>query len=284
MLDRRAFMAAGLALSATPAFAQPPAALLAYERKTGGKIGVYAANLVTGATIAWRANQRFVMCSTFKASLAGLVLTRVDRGQDRLESMIAYGPRDVPDWYAPVARRHLAEGGLSVGQMCAAAVEVSDNTCANLLLARVGGPAALTRFWRALGDPFTRLDHPEPELNRSPPGDPHDTTTPRAMAGNLRRLLLDEALSPASRKHLTRWMLNCQTGAERLRGGLPASWRIADKTGNNGKDAAGDIALAWDAQQRPHLICAYVQGGSPADEDIRAVFAEVGRMASRQLS
>ena len=159
------------------------------------------------------------MCSTFKASLAAFVLARVDRGEDRLEDKVAYGAQDLLD-YAPVAKANLAAGAMSVSDMCKAIVELSDNTCANLLLARCGGPAALTAFWRSTGDTVSRLDHNEPELNRSPPGDPHDTTTPAAMAGNLRRLLLGDVLSLASREHLTEWMVGCKTGNNRLRGGL----------------------------------------------------------------
>jgi beta-lactamase class A len=158
---------------------------------------------------------------------------------------------------------------------------MSDNTCANLLLARHGGPAALTRFWRyACGDGVSRLDHNEPALNRSPPGDPHDTTTPRAMAGNVRRLLLGDVLKPESRGRLTEWMVNCQTGANRLRRGLPANWRIGDKTGNNGEDAAGDIAIAWPRPDTPIVVCAYVQGGHPSRQDLETVFAAVGRAAA----
>jgi beta-lactamase class A len=103
------------------------------------------------------------------------------------------------------------------------------------------------------------------------------------MAGNLRRLVLGKVLSPASRERLTGWMLNCKTGDNRLRAGLPKTWRIGDKTGNNGKDAAGDIAVAWPAPARPVLICAYVQGGSPTPAQIEAVFTEIGRMVGQQL-
>jgi beta-lactamase class A len=282
ILRRRTLLAAAPALAAWPALASapPPAALAAYERQSGGRIGVYAENLATGAKLAWRADQRFVMCSTFKASLAALVLQRVDRGRDRLDRMISYGAADLQE-YAPVARQNLAKGALSIGDMCEAAVELSDNTCANLLLAHVGGPAALTAFWRATGDAVSRLDHNEPMLNRSPPGDPHDTTTPAAMAGNLRRLLLGQVLSPASRERLTGWMVNCKTGDNRLRAGLPRGWRVADKTGNNGKDAAGDLAVAWRGEGPPVLVCAYTQGGAPTPAQLDAVFAEVGRMAGR---
>ncbi len=226
------------------------------------------------------------MCSTFKASLAALVLSRVDRGQDKLEEMISYGAQDLLD-YAPVAKENFAKestkGAMSVAEMCKAAVELSDNTCANLLLAKAGGPAALTAFWRSSGDAVSRLDHNEPELNRSPPGDPQDTTTPAAMAGNLRRFLLGEILSQGSRERLTGWMLDCKTGNNRLRAGLPESWRVGDKTGNNGKDAAGDIAVAWPKSGGPTLICAYTQGGSPTAPQLEAVFAEIGRMVGRQL-
>lgn len=181
-------------------------------------------------------------------------------------------------WYAPVARKNLAKGAMSVADMCEAAVEYSDNTCANLLLARVGGPAALTAFWRSIGDAVTRLDHNEPILNRSPPGDPHDTTTPAAMAANLRRFLLGRVLSPGSRERLTRWMVDCKTGDDRLRGGMPKTWTIADKTGNNGKDASGDIAVAW-----PKPDCAYTQGGLPTAAQVSGIFADIGRRVGRQL-
>jgi beta-lactamase class A len=192
-LNRRTLLVAASGLAASPALAQKTEdktadqtlpALTTYERETGGRIGLYAENLLTGAKIAWRAEERFVMCSTFKASLAALVLARVDRGEDHLEQMVAYGPPDLLE-YAPAAKQNLARGAMSIAEMCEAMVELSDNTCANLLLARVGGPAGLTAFWRSTGDRATRLDHNEPELNRSPPGDPNDTTTPNAMAGNL---------------------------------------------------------------------------------------------------
>jgi beta-lactamase class A len=295
-LNRRALLAAASGLAAWPALAQKTSqetadktvdqtlpALTTYERETGGRVGLYAENLVTGAKIAWRAEERFVMCSTFKASLAAFVLARVDRGEDHLEKIVAYRPQDLLE-YAPTARQNLAKGAMSVAEMCQAIVELSDNTCANLLLARVGGPAELTAFWRSTGDSVSRLDHNEPELNRSPPGDPNDTTTPAAMAGNLQRFVLGEVLSQPSRQRLTGWMLNCKTGNNRLRAGLPKDWRVGDKTGNNGKDASGDIAVAWPRPDRPVLMAAYTQGGSPSAAQLEAVFTEIGRMVARQLS
>jgi beta-lactamase class A len=265
------------ALLAGPAWAETvDPALRTYEQETGGRVGVFAHDLKGGARLAWRADERFVMCSTFKASLAACVLRRVDHGQEGLDRRIRYGAADLLG-YAPTAKANLEKGAMSVVEMCQAAVELSDNTCANLLLASIGGPATLTAFWRSIGDETSRLDHNEPELNRSPPGDPHDTTTPAAMAENVGRYVLGDVLSPASRQRLAGWMLDCKTGADRLRAGLPGAWRIGDKTGNNGKDAAGDIAIAWPAPGRPVLIAAYTQGGSPSPEQLKSVFAAVGR-------
>ncbi|MCK1623691.1 class A beta-lactamase [Bradyrhizobium sp. 160] len=284
LLDRRSLLASLCWMAASPTLAADALPELeTYERESGGRIGVYAENLATGAKLAWRADERFVMCSTFKASLAACVLARVDRGEEQLAAMIPYGQDDLLE-YAPVAKQNLAAGAMSVTEICKAIVELSDNTCANLLLARIGGPTALTAFWRSIGDTTSRLDHNEPELNRSQPGDPQDTTTPAAMAGNLRRLMLGGALLPASRAQLIEWMVNCKTGANRLRGGLPAGWKIGDKTGYNGKDAAGDIAVAWPKADTPILLTAYVQGGTPTAAQIAAAFARIGRMVAERLA
>jgi beta-lactamase class A len=274
-----------LALLGSPPLAQdaPLTAVTDYERGSGGRIGLYAENLVTGAKVAWRARERFVMCSTFKASLGAFVLAKVDSGQASLREMIAYGPDDLLE-YAPIAKQNVGQGAMSVADMCEAAIEFSDNTCANALLARVGGPSALTAFWRSIGDPVSRLDHNEPELNRSPPGDPHDTTSPAAMAGNLRALVLGTVLSSTSRRRLTDWMLGCKTGGDRLRAGLPTGWRVGDKTGNNGKDASGDVAVAWTMHDQPVLICAYTQGGAPTPHQVESVFTDIGRFVGTHLS
>lgn len=289
-IDRRTVLAAAPLVAApllftAPAYgADPLKPLKTYEKKTGGKIGLYAENLATGKKLTWRHDQRFVMCSTFKASLAACVLSRVDMGQEKLDRMVPYGDKDLLD-YAPIAKAkdNLARGALSVEALCKGAVELSDNTCANLLLAAIGGPAALTNFWRTTGDGVSRLDANEPELNRSKPGDPHNTTTPQAMAVSLKHFVLGQVLMGPSRERLTTWLLNCQTGANRLRAGLPKAWMVGDKTGNNGSDAAGDIAVAWIRPGAPVLMAVYTQGGSPRPDDLNEVFAAAGRMVGERL-
>lgn len=285
-MKRRDFLWSSLGFVAAPSLTAegPITAISDYERGSGGHIGLYAVNIRTGAELSWRADERFVMCSTFKASLAACVLSRVDRGHDDLEKPIYYTAADIENWHAPVAQKNLVRGFLSVREMCEAAVEQSDNTCANLLLSRIGGPPVLTAFWRKIGDQVTRLDDPEPFLNRTPPGDPRDTTTPAAMANTLRRLVLGRVLSEASRGIFTEWLVGCQTGDNRLRAGLPGSWVIGDKTGSNGKDAAGDIAVAWPKPDIPIVICVYTRGGSPTSRQLDSAFADIGRFVGMRLS
>jgi beta-lactamase class A len=266
-----------------PVAKSPIAAIADYEAASGGHVGLYAENIRTGEKLLWRDEERFVMCSTFKASLAACVLSRVDQGSESLGSRIHYGAADLQHFHAPVAQKNLPKGVLSVYEMCRAAVEQSDNACANLLLARIGGPAVLTAFWRTIGDRLTRLDDYEPLLNETPLGDERNTTTPAAMANTLRVLTLGNVLSPKSRTVLTGWLINCQTGANRLRAGLPREWVIGDKTGNNGHDAAGDIAIAWPAADVPVVICVYTRAGSPTSAQIDTLFASLGKVVAARL-
>lgn len=262
---------------------EAPHAVAAYEDVTGGHAGFYARNVLTGAALGWRADERFVLCSTFKASLVALVLRQADRGTMRLDTHIAFTAADIPDWYAPAARANLARGVMSVAEMCQAAVQQSDNTCATLLLARVGGPAAVTAFWRECGDRVSRLDDGEPEVNRTPPGGLRNTTTPRAMAENFRRFLLGDILQPPSRALLKTWLIGTVTGLDRLRAGLPAGWVVGDKTGHNGVDASGDIAIAWPRAGGPILMCAYTRGGRPNDAAFDALFKGIGQLVAARL-
>jgi beta-lactamase class A len=285
-LKRRTVLLSLPALLAAPAMSRevPLDPIKEYERGSGGHIGVYAENLSSGAKFAWRAHDRFVMCSAFKASLVAFVLSKVDRGQDDLREMIPYSRADIGELYSPAAKANLAKGALSVRDMCKAAVELSDGACTNLLLRRVGGPPAMTSFWRTVGDDVTRLDHPEPFLNRTPAGDSHDTTTPAAMADNLRKFVLGNVLSERSRTDLKEWLIGCQTGDDRLRAGLPKNWVTGDKTGHNDKDAAGDIAISWPDPGTPIVVCAYTRGGAPSDPQFDAVFAGVGRLVASELA
>jgi len=209
----------------------------------------------------------------------GAVLARVDRGMEQLDRRIVFG-KDVVLVYAPVTSHRVGAPGMTLAELCEAAITLSDNTAANLLLASLGGPAAVTAYVRSLGDQVTRLDRIEPDLNDASPGDMRDTTTPDAMLATMHTLLLGNALSDASREQLIEWLRATTTGAKQLREGMPVSWRVGDKTGSGAHRETNDVAIAWPPQRKPLLVTAYY-AESTADADARhAVLAEVGRIAA----
>ncbi|GGA30433.1 class A beta-lactamase [Dyella nitratireducens] len=254
------------------------AQLAALERQYGGHLGV--AILDTGNTrrAGYRADERFLLCSTFKMLLAAAVLMRVDRGTERLDTHLVFG-KDALLEYAPVTSQHAGPPGMSIAELCNAAITLSDNTAANVLMKHLGGPHVVTDLARQLGDTLTRLDHIEPELNRPSPDGVSDTTTPNAMLANLQTLLLGHALSDTSRKQLTDWMLGTVTGKKLVRAGVPSDWRIGEKTGANGTQN-NDVAILWPPQRKPLLVAAYYENAATDTTGRSAVLAAVGRIVA----
>jgi beta-lactamase class A len=276
-IARRVLFAAPLL--AFPAFANDTASLLAdLERRNGGRLGVAALDTANGRRAGYRADELFPLCSTFKFLAAALVLARVDRGQEQLDRRIVFSDKDLVT-YSPVTKDHVGPGGMKLADICEAAVTLSDNTAGNLMLASFGGPAALTAYAQSLGDNATRLDRIETELNEARPGDPRDTTAPAAMLGTMQRLLVGDALAAASRDRLIGWLLASKTGAKRLRAGLPADWRVGDKSGSGNNGTANDIAIALPPGRAPILLAAYYTGSTISDDARNAVIAEAGRLA-----
>jgi beta-lactamase class A len=285
-LSRRAFLAAAATLPAlrvygadSPTTTAPQQGLAGIERRLGGRIGVSALDSGSGRRFDYRGGELFPMCSTFKLMLVACVLSRVDAGQEQLERVLSYGEADLLE-YAPAAREHLKQGGMSIAALCGAAVSLSDNTAANLLLATIGGPAGLTRYCRGLGDKVTRLDRTEPELNSAIVGDPRDTTTPAAMLKDLQAVLLGPWLSSASRQQLTGWLVANQTGDRRLRAGLPSGWRAGDKTGTGRNGAVNDIAILWPPGREPVLVTAYTVESPASSAEHEAALADIGRLVA----
>jgi len=232
-IARRALLAAPLL--SLPAFAGDAVSLLReLERRNGGRLGVAMLDTADGRRVAYRGNERFPMCSTFK--------------------------------------------------FVAAAMTLSDNTAGNLMLASFGGPEGLTAFVRGLGDRVTRLDRIETALNEGAPGDPRDTTSPQAMLTTMQTLVAGDVLSAASRERLVGWLLGSKTGDKRLKAGMPAAWRVGDKTGTGGNGSANDIAVAWPPGRVPVFVTAYYTGSTIPDEARSAVIAEAGRIATAGLA
>jgi beta-lactamase class A len=259
------------------------ARLAGLDKRSGGRLGCAVLNTSTGAIIAHRGDERFPMCSTFKASAVAFVLQRADRREERLDRRIVFSERDILS-HAPATKPHVGGDGMSVADLCAAAMTVSDNTAANLLLASFGGPAALTNFWRTIGDTITRLDRKELELNEGTPGDPRDTTSPVAMLENLRKFVLGDVLAPASREMFTKWLVGNTTGDARLRAGLPRNYVIGDKTGSGAHETTNDIAVIWPSNRKPFVVAAYLTQGPPSDDARNAILAEVGRAVADEIA
>ena len=249
------------------------------EKANGGRLGVCVLDVATGRRLGHRVDERFAMCSTFKVLAAARVLTRVDHGEESLDRRIVYAKEHVVT-YSPETEKHAGEEGMTLGEICKAALTLSDNTAGNLMLESFGGPPEVTRFARTLGDDVTQLDRMETALNEAKTGDPRDTTTPAAMLGNLQKIVLGDALSAKSRDQMTAWMTANKTGDKRLRAGLPKDWRVGDKTGAGDNATTNDIAVIWPPGRGPLVVTVYF-AESPAPTDARnAVIAEVGRLVA----
>jgi len=279
MIDfhRRSVILSGLSLLAGPALAGPDPIFKRMEARLGGRVGLAVLDTGSGKSLSWRGDERFAMCSSFKWLLAATVLAHADQGHLRLDQRISYTAAQLLA-NSPVTGAHVKEGGMQIEDLCAAAVEESDNAAANLLLARLGGPKAVTAYARSLGDTTTRLDRNEPSLNDNRPGDPRDTTTPNAMAKTMKTVWTGDALKQASRGKLLDWLRKCDTGAHRLRAGLPVRWGEGDKTGTGARGAAVDNAIIWPPNRPPILAAAYLSDSDKPVETLEAAHAELGRM------
>jgi len=272
--------AATTTMAAAPSIAAFAAAtdFAALEKACSGRLGVTLLDTGSGRRLGHRQDERFPLCSTFKSVLAATVLKQAERDPALLDQRLLVRAQDILE-HAPVTRRHVGKD-LTVRDLCRATLITSDNTAANLLFAAIGGPPAVTAFLRASGDTITRSDRLEPELNSFAIDDPRDTTTPAAIAATLQRLVLGDALKPASRQQLADWLIDNETGDACLRAGLGKRWRVGDKTGSNGEDARNDIAVLWPVQGgSPWILTAYLQAGAISFEQRAVVLAQVGRIA-----
>lgn len=273
-LSRRSVIA-GLSVTSVivPAWAENDPAIAAIEQRHGGRLGVFAVDTGSNRTIAHRADERFLMCSTFKGLLAALVLTRVDSGKESLARQIDYSKQDLLIT-SSVTEANVAKGRMTVEDLLQAMLMHSDNTAANLLLRSAGGPAALTQFLRSIGDTVTRCDRYELTANQHDGA--LDTTSPRALIVSARQILLGKVLTPASRTRLEAGMIACKRGPARLRAALPQNWSIGNRAGENAIDESNDYVITRPPGRAPLLIAAYYNAPNTSTADREAVIREAG--------
>ncbi|KQT53427.1 class A beta-lactamase [Methylobacterium sp. Leaf456] len=282
MITRRRMMTSGLAaLAVTLRGGRAQAGafediLARIEGRSGGRLGVAVLDTASGELTGRRLDERFPLCSTFKTLAAAAVLARVDGGQESLDRRIVF-EREALVPYSPVTEARVGGSGMSLAELCEAAVTRSDNAAANLLLRTLGGPAGLTAHLHAFGDRTTRLDRTEPTLNEAAPGDPRDTTSPAAMVRLLAGLTLGSALSQPSRDRLTGWLLANTTGGARLRAGLPPGWRIGEKTGTGENGTTNDAGVIWPPDGAAQVVAVYLTGSDRPLADREAALANVAK-------
>ncbi|WP_018569809.1 class A beta-lactamase [Streptomyces sp. PsTaAH-124] len=302
-LRRRGLLKAGAVLStaglapavtATRATAAPAAgpaaasgarratdALRALEERYSARLGVHARNTRTGQSVGYRAGERFALCSTFKVFAAGAVL-RDHAGSAPLDKVVRYPDRDIL-LNSPVTQQHVGSG-MTVGELCAAAIRHSDNCAGNLLLRELGGPAGLTAFFRSLGDRVSRLDRWEPDLNSAGPGELRDSTTPQALGASLERLTVGDELSGAAREQLLTWLKGNTTSAARFRAGLPRGWVVGDKTGTGDYASANDIGVAWTTRGTPLVLVVLTSKDAPDATVDEALIADAAAVLADTLA
>lgn len=253
--------------SSRPALTPPgidvAAALGRLEADFQARLGVYAIDVGSGRTVEYRADERFGYASTVKALLVGAVLAATTPAE--LDEVVRYGVADLVV-HSPITEQHV-ERGLTLRELAEAAVRYSDNTAANLLLARLGGPAGLRQVLRELGDEVTQPVRWEPELNAYTPGDSQDTSTPRALATTLTAYTVGSALSAEDRAVLVDWMVRNTTGDGLIRAGVPNGWRVADKTGTARYGIRNDIGVVWPPDGAGPIVLAVLSDRTEIDAD-----------------
>lgn len=277
MIDRRTLIA-GLPLltaAAPDRFATLRRAIPLIERSAGGPIGISLLDTHTGERFGHRANDRFPLCSTFKLLLAARLLHGADKGQWAMSERLPVTKADML-FNAPFTEKRIG-GTASLLELAEAMAVLSDNPAANIALARVGGPAALTAWLRSVGDNVTRLDRNEPEMNNETPGDPRDTTTPAAMLATSRALVEGRILSPIARAQLLGWMQASKTADTMIRAALPPAWQEANKTGAGSWRARNIVSVITPPGRKPIWVAAYLFAARSELAERNRQFVPLGR-------
>ncbi len=291
-IDRRMFLGGTLALGASACIPpdQSPLARLTeelrlIEARAGGTLGVELYDTASGRSVGINRDRRFGHASSFKFSLAALLLQRHAAGTIDADRHVMWTEADMIN-HAPFTRERIATGA-SLRELARATQTTSDNPAANILLRALGGPAGLTAFWRSIGDDVSRVDRFEPEMNNVPTAEFRDTTTPEAMARTVAKIIYGDVLPEKERAELKGWMIETETGLRRVRAGLPEGWVAGDKTGTSGLIGGKeynyiDLGFAEGPKgEAPITFACYLRARQTEDDMLpaaEAVLAEVGRI------
>ncbi|MEO8017364.1 MAG: class A beta-lactamase [Pseudomonadota bacterium] len=286
MFTRRALLVASAAAtfsSGASAAESADKALKRIHERIGGRLGVHVLDSQSGRRIGFDQDSRYAMASTFKLPLAAALLWQVDRKAFSLDRPMPIAKNNLVS-HSPAVEAKLQAGAtiMTIRELCAAAMMLSDNAAANVLLNGIGGPQALTAFFRTLGDSTSRLDRIEPELNSNLPGDLRDTSTPHAMVDLMLKIFTQNVLSLTARALLIDWMAGARTGLDRVRAGIPKSWNAGDKTGGGANGAINDLVIAYPPGRRPIFVAVYMSESKLSAVELNAAHAEIGSIVANE--
>lgn len=236
------------------------------ESRVGGRLGIAAIDTANHKIIEYRGNERFPFCSTGKVMVCSAILNKSIKNPSLLKKIVKYEQKDIEkSGYAPVTENNL-ERGMNVGELCAAALDYSDNTAMNLLIGQAGGIQAVNDYARSIKDNTFHLNRMEPDLNTAIPGDLRDTTTPLAMISSLEQLVVGNALPLVQRKQLQYWLKENTTGNNRIRASVSKEWQVGDKTGTGAYGTTNDVGVIWPEGCPPIILAVYY---TQVDKDAR---------------
>ena len=245
------------------------------ESELNSHIGVSILTVNSNESWSYKGNERVPLTSTFKTLLCANLLSNADKGNIALDEKVAV-EKDKLITYSPVIEKHIGKS-VSLYDSCSATMTTSDNTAANIVLQKIGGPITLTKFIRNIGDDITRLDRYEPELNEGKPGDLRDTTTPNAITKTLNELLFGSALSEESQNQLKQWMIDNKVSDHLLRSILPSDWIIADRSGAGGYGSRSITSVFWPENTSPFIVSIYITQTKASFEQRNEAIVKIGK-------
>ncbi|MBB4931449.1 beta-lactamase class A [Lipingzhangella halophila] len=245
------------------------------QEEYDARLGVYALDTGSDTAVTHRPDERFAYASTFKPLACGAVLEQ--RSLEEMEEVVHYDAEDLVE-YSPITEEHVDEG-MTLVEVCDAAIRYSDNTAGNLLFRELGGPEGLQEALEGLGDKVTQVDRIETDLNEAKPGDSRDTTTTEAFAANLREYVIGDTLPEEERDLLREMLVENTTGDDVIRAGVPEDWEVGDKTGSPGYGGRNDIAIAWPPDGEPVILSIMSSRDEKDAERDDALIAEAAEVA-----
>jgi len=293
------------------------------RRALPGVLGAGLMNLESGEHFTWEGDRRFPMQSVFKLPLGAVALAEVDAGRLSLSEILTVTDETLSPFWSPIAQAYPARTTYTAGEMLTAAVRDSDNTAADMLMKRIGGPGAVTAWLESQRIMEVRVDRYERELNMDRLGmasfraawkapaalqaaiatvapakrraatlaylaDPRDTSTPRGMLNLLSKLDDDQLISPASTRRLITLLIATTRGQDRIKAGLPRDATFAHKAGSSGADlgltaAFNDVGIFVLKNRRSYAAAGFLSGSTASQEDQAALFADLGRAMAANL-